>query len=70
MIWKSNLNEYEKEVIDDFGGKTTVLPTPAEQNASNEIRGAVSKARPQTAAAPKQAASASVQNSEKKEPQM
>lgn len=46
MIWKSNLNEFEKEIIDDFGGKTTVLPTPAEQNAKSEIKGAVTKARP------------------------
>jgi len=27
MIWKSNLNEFEQELIDDFGGKTSVLPT-------------------------------------------
>lgn len=26
MIWKSNLNQFEQELIDDFGGKTTVLP--------------------------------------------
>ena len=27
MIWKSNLNEFEQELIDDFGCKTSVLPT-------------------------------------------
>jgi WD40 repeat protein len=27
MIWKSNLNEFEQELIDDFGGKTSVLPS-------------------------------------------
>ena len=25
MVWKSNLNQFEQEVIDDFGGKTTAV---------------------------------------------
>ena len=35
MVWKSNLNETEQELIDDLGGKTSasVVPTP------NEIKG-------------------------------
>lgn len=64
MIWKSNLNPFEQEIIDDFGGKTTVLPTPEEQNA--KVEGAVAKARPHTAKT--KSVTASVQNSEKKEP--
>ena len=27
MIWKSHLNQFEQEVIDDFGGKTTAVCT-------------------------------------------
>jgi centriolar protein POC1 len=50
MIWKSNLNELEREVIDDFGGKTTVLPSAVADtnNAKNQAK-AAAKARPQTA---------------------
>lgn len=40
MIWQSNLSQFQQEVIDDFGGKTTILPTPAEQVAK-ETQGAV-----------------------------
>ena len=25
MTWKSNLNEFEQELIDDFGGKTSMI---------------------------------------------
>lgn len=25
MIWKSNLNDFEMELIDDFGGKTSAV---------------------------------------------
>jgi len=27
MIWKSHLNQFEQEVIDDFGGRTTAVCT-------------------------------------------
>jgi len=28
MIWKSNLNDFEMELIDDFGGKTSQVAPP------------------------------------------
>jgi hypothetical protein len=35
MIWKSNLNQVELELIDDFGGKThNVVPGAVPQKAS------------------------------------
>ena len=48
MIWKSNLNQFEKEIIDDFGGKTTVLPNAVADmnNAKNAVKTAAAKARP------------------------
>lgn len=35
MIWKSNLNQFEQELIDDFGGKTTAV-TAASKAAEQE----------------------------------
>ena len=43
MIWKSNLNEFEQELIDDFGGKTSVLPTKESHASIKKERAAVSK---------------------------
>jgi hypothetical protein len=43
MIWKSNLNPIEREVIDDFGGKITNLAAEQSQKAKPTV------ARPQTA---------------------
>jgi centriolar protein POC1 len=44
MIWKSNLNDFEMELIDDFGGKTSQV-APAKQQAASRP--------PTTSAAPK-----------------
>lgn len=43
MIWKSNLNEFEQELIDDFGGKTSVLPTSKSSAPVKREQAAVSK---------------------------
>lgn len=31
MIWKSNLNQFEQELIDDFGGKTMANGAPIDK---------------------------------------
>jgi len=31
MIWKSNLNQFEQELIDDNGGKTTAISAASKQ---------------------------------------
>ena len=37
MIWKSNLNQFEQEIIDDFGGKTTAV-SAASKEADKEAK--------------------------------
>lgn len=47
MIWKSNLNQFEQELIDDFGGKTSQLPIDDIKPSTAGVVKPV--ARPQTA---------------------
>jgi len=62
MIWKSNLNQFEQELIDDFGGKTTQLPVDDKPQASGVVKPAAHASRPSTAVVK------SKQNSESKGP--
>jgi hypothetical protein len=47
MIWKSNLNKVEQELIDDFGGKTSLVPepTPKKEPASRPLTAQQKKAQ-------------------------
>jgi hypothetical protein len=47
MIWKSNLNQFEQELIDDFGGKTSLMPVDEKPQAFGVVKPAAT--RPQTA---------------------
>jgi WD40 repeat protein len=50
MIWKSNLNDFEMELIDDFGGKTTTMQPTAPRPASRPAASATKISnRPSTA---------------------
>jgi WD40 repeat protein len=48
MIWKSNLNQFEQELIDDMGGKTTAVSAASKQDEKESAR-PVQKAKRTTA---------------------
>jgi len=47
MIWKSNLNQFEQELIDDFGGKTSITtPVDDKPPTSGVVKPAAVSGRP------------------------
>jgi len=52
MIWKSNLNDFEMELIDDFGGKTSAAAQPSASAQPAAAKRTTSAAAPRAAQRP------------------